>query len=47
MGTHPEWRPGKPGYKPNWHDDAIKKENEVRKGRDVPERPLDADIVKK
>ena len=46
-GTHPEWRPGKPGYKPNWHDDAINKENEVRKARGVPERPLDAGVVKK
>ncbi len=46
-GTHPEWRPGKAGYTRNWHDDAIKEENEVRKDRGIPERPLDAGVVKK
>jgi hypothetical protein len=46
-GTHPEWRPSKPGYKPNWHDDAIKKENEIRGIRGLPDRPLDASVVKK
>lgn len=46
-GSHPEWRPSKPGYKPNWHDDAIKKENEVRGDRGLAERPLDAHVVRK
>ncbi len=22
-GDHPEWRPGRPGYSPNWHDAAL------------------------
>lgn len=46
-GTHPEWRSSRPGYTPNWHDDAVKKENEVRGDRGLPERPLDAHIVQK
>lgn len=29
-GNHPEWRPGKPGYRPDWHDDAIAREDELR-----------------
>lgn len=46
-GTHPEWRPGKPGYKADWHNDAIDKENAVRNDRGVPERPYNANVVKK
>ena len=46
-GTHPECRPGKPGYKPDWHNDSVKKENEVRSDRGLPERPMDAHVVQK
>jgi hypothetical protein len=46
-GNHPEWRPTKPGYRPNWHDDAISKENDVRGDRGIPDRPLDATVVRK
>jgi hypothetical protein len=46
-GTHPESRPGKPGYTRSWHDDAVQKENGTRSDRGIPDRPLDADVVKK
>lgn len=37
-GKHVEHRPGKPGYDPDWHSDAINKENEIRDDNRLPLR---------
>lgn len=37
-GNHPEWRPGRPGFTPDWHKRAIEAENEVRRGHGLPPR---------
>jgi hypothetical protein len=37
-GNHPEWRPGRPGYDPNWHQRSIDAENVIRGERDLPPR---------
>lgn len=36
-GTHPEWRPGKPGYRRNWHDEAFDREDTIRDQAGLPE----------
>ncbi len=36
LGNHPEWRPGRPGYKPNWHSQSQKAEDEIRTNHGLP-----------
>lgn len=38
LGNHPEWRRGRPGYAPDWHQHAIEAENEIRLERGLPLR---------
>lgn len=38
LGRHPEWRPGRSGFDPNWHQHAIDAENVVRAERGLPPR---------
>lgn len=35
-GDHPEWRPRRPGYTPNWHDDALEAGRHIRAFQDLP-----------
>lgn|ERR1043166_810604 len=37
-GDHPEFRPGRPGFNPNWHQQAMDAENEVRREHGLPPR---------
>jgi hypothetical protein len=38
QGTHPEWRPGRPGYDPKWHQKAIDAEHRIRDEHGLPPR---------
>lgn len=35
-GTHPEWRPGKKAYDPDWHVQAFEREDELRESFGLP-----------
>jgi hypothetical protein len=37
LGRHPEWRPTKKGYDPNWHARAFEAEDAIRKAAGLPE----------
>ncbi|HEY4642986.1 MAG TPA: hypothetical protein VII75_16725 [Thermoanaerobaculia bacterium] len=37
LGKHPEWRPTKKGYDPNWHARAFETEDAIRKAAGLPE----------
>lgn len=36
LGRHPEWRPTKKGYDPNWHGRAFEAEDAIRKAAGLP-----------
>lgn len=38
LGTHVEWRRGRPGFNPDWHQQAIEVENEIRREHGLPLR---------
>lgn len=38
LGTHVEWRRGRPGFKLDWHQQAIEVENEIRREHGLPLR---------
>jgi len=41
QGVHPEWRPGRSGYDPNWHDKAKEIEDNIREEHELPKRGTD------
>jgi len=38
QGNHPEWRRGRFGFAPDWHQHAIEAENEIKRERGLPLR---------